>query len=307
MASLQSNFPISCYPVSAPAEFQFDFTEDNAHTDNVHAMLFDYNDLNRIGLDGYLICSIDALNQDLCTKDQLGSFIAGNTNSISLKGGKQSIPITKTGYWCMVHDATQAPKINIVNQGMQLPAPYLPLLNFYYFMTFVYLAVGVYYAVNVVRHLGTTSRVNTLIVAMTWMSMLEMALGYGYYMYWGTYGVTSPVLLFLFALMTSGRNSILILTFHSTCKHVLKRYKLYLSLYCLSSFVYFLHVLNPQQENVLFFVALPLALLSTIFVNHILANAQPQLMQLFSVTGHLYSFRSRFCCISIITFIIHLP
>eukprot|EP00835_Amoeboradix_gromovi_P004585 NODE_366_length_10082_cov_0.124211.p4 type:complete len:291 gc:universal NODE_366_length_10082_cov_0.124211:4614-5486(+) len=287
MASLQSNFPISCYPVSAPAEFQFDFTEENAHSDNVHAMLFDYNDLNRIGLDGYLICSIDALNQDLCSKDQLGSFIAGNTNSIPLKGGKQTIPVNKSGYWCMVHDATQSPKINIVNQQLQLPAPYLPLLNFYYYMTVIYLGLGIYYMVNSIKHLGTTTKLNYYILGMIWMSMLEMALGYGYYMYWGTYGATSPLLLFLFAVLTSGRNSILLLTFHSTCKQVLKRYKLYLSLYGLSSFVYFLHVLNPQQEHVLFFVALPLALLSTVFVNHILAHAQPQLMQLFSITGIL--------------------
>ena len=194
-----------------PAEFKYKFKRPDGEYMDIHAMLFDYESMNEIGIDGYLICSTEALKRGICTNEQAGRFISNNTENVSLHGTTHSISLRQSGYWCLIHDTQLIPDISIVNQGYHLPAPLLGLLPFYFYMAIAYILFGVYclYKFKMTLH-QRQSKLNRYLFTIVGSSILEMIVAYAFYTFQATNNSNSQRFLYIFSILAAIRNSALL-------------------------------------------------------------------------------------------------
>eukprot|EP00835_Amoeboradix_gromovi_P001547 NODE_72_length_23514_cov_0.560624.p8 type:complete len:284 gc:universal NODE_72_length_23514_cov_0.560624:7958-7107(-) len=276
-------FPISCFPISAPGEFKFSFVDQSQNT---HSMFFDYSDLDKIGESGYLICSKEATKRGLCKNDKIGSFIRGKTTSIPLVGD-QEVSVLKSGYKCLIHEAKHEPIISLVNQNLYIPAPYIPLYKYCYLMSLLYFILAVVFTINYFKNSAKKNSTKLNIMILVWISMLEMRTAFEYYIYWGTKGSISPMLLYIFALLSSIKYTLCLSTFHATCKKTLKGFHFYLLMFALSSSTYFYFLLKSPDSESFLWAIIPLAIASSVIINHIITYAKQHLKSLIRIMSNL--------------------
>ena len=283
---MSTELSIKCYLASAPANIQISFIDASPTNEDNIAILFDYDDIDQIGLNGHLICSIDALNQNLCNKTQLGSLLSGKTGTAFISDTE--IPIKKSGYWCVGHDAAISPTVSFLNQSIQLPAIYLPLLTFSFYMALMYISLCIYVSFSHLRQLKSIQRIHYCIMAVVWLNMLKTSCSYFYFYQWGLYGKPFIVIKSLVVMLHSLSNTSILMTLISSVK-VLERSNLYLCFYFIFSIIYNQKFIYSQTDYQTILAAISMAFIFAGLLNHILKHSVVQLSRVLSVIGLGYA------------------
>ncbi|SPO27830.1 related to PTM1 - member of the major facilitator superfamily [Ustilago trichophora] len=199
-------------------------------TGTVATMFYEFADFDKLGkfsgdkdafgfqLKSY-ICTPKAVEEKLCTNEQLGNFIVDETEGkatttqlqrldFSAKGSEDEktlrYNVTKTGYYCF--GATEVPLVSLEDSPSgtgdlsvhaaftgrveffnkfsgNLPAAEYPKLNFYFAMTIAYLALGGYWLSLCLKHRDELLTVQYFISGTIAFLVVEMAAQWAYYWY----------------------------------------------------------------------------------------------------------------------------
>ncbi|KAL8277940.1 hypothetical protein RQP46_009572 [Phenoliferia psychrophenolica] len=226
-------------------------------------VIFEWEDAKHLGVDPVpgttsenewteeriYICTLSALEANLCDESDLGKFITtpkdlANSNSSiytasvrfdpvrsaplsaeeKAKGtgtGPYRYAVTKTGYYCVGSvpvtldggsgNTSYTGVVDFENVfGGHLPSGEYPKVMFYFILTLVYLAIGVYWAALCFFNRGELLPIQHYISATIIFLVFEMFTIYKYYDYLNTVGHPgiANALLLLVSVLNAGRNSL---------------------------------------------------------------------------------------------------
>ncbi|SAL95378.1 hypothetical protein [Absidia glauca] len=199
-------------------------------------LVYEWEDFEKIGAHSNVtsqmeyICDEQAIRQHLCTKAQEGQFIiqpspsnATNsilTDTIALNYTLEKAvlyPVEKTGYYCVaLIPGTSASSNGSYFEAWvewkfpygELPAVDYPKLVLYGVFALVYLAVGLFWAVQSFRYWHDILPVQHFLSGAIFFLTVEMAFNWGFWESYNQTGKPSWLLLALVALLNAGRTSI---------------------------------------------------------------------------------------------------
>lgn len=146
-----------------------EFSEDPV---NLAVVVFEFQDLHNIGKElisgeKTYICNSESIESSLCTKEQEGTFIIGDTKTnkseiltyhVAQKGlAEQKYHVKNTGYYCLTtyrldSKATYKGEINFRNSFGNIAAAEFPKLALYGILAVAYAVTFAYYGFNFWKH-----------------------------------------------------------------------------------------------------------------------------------------------------------
>ncbi|KAL2800444.1 lung seven transmembrane receptor-domain-containing protein [Aspergillus keveii] len=263
----------------------------------VSLVIFEWTDENLIGRqvsddpEKYQsICDQASVEADLCTKDQLGSFLlAPNatdaskfqiiSKAVNLRSPDAiNYPVKKTGYYCVSTYAYSGQDYKAVvefrNAYGELPAAQIPKLPFYGGLTIVYAVIGLYWAFLYVQNRHDILPVQNYITAILVFLIVEQLMTWGFYDYQNRHGlnVGAKVLMVIVAVLNAARTSfsffllLIVCMGYGVVKPSLGRTMVYVRILAIAHFVFAVIYavaslsITPEAAGILIlFIELPLA------------------------------------------------
>ncbi|KAL2830002.1 lung seven transmembrane receptor-domain-containing protein [Aspergillus cavernicola] len=242
------------------------------------------------------ICDQASVQADLCTTDDLGSFLlAPNYNdtakfsiiskAIHLKDSPAiNYPVKKTGYYCVSTYGYTGEDYKAVvefrNAYGDLPAAQIAKLPFYGGLTIVYAVIGLYWAFLYVQNRHDILPVQNYITAILVFLIVEQLMTWGFYDYQNRHGlnVGAKVLMVIVAVLNAARTSfsffllLIVCMGYGVVKPSLGRTMVYVRILAITHFVFAVIYavaslsITPEAAGILIlFIELPLAATLTAF------------------------------------------
>ncbi|KAI7892541.1 lung seven transmembrane receptor-domain-containing protein [Mucor mucedo] len=204
---------------------------DKKSKGKIAMLIYEWEDFQNLGAvdpetnDRVYICDSSAAKKKLCKESEIGQFItsvpAGQkdtsivTESVVMNGTRTEMAlykVEKTGYYCV---ALVPAGDNSVFEAWvewrfpygELPAGDYPKLLLYGAFACVYLAVGIFWAIQSYRNWDDILPVQHFLSMAIFYLIVEMAFNFGYWEAYNQTGKTSYGLLALVALLNAGRTS----------------------------------------------------------------------------------------------------
>ncbi|KAI8983711.1 lung seven transmembrane receptor-domain-containing protein [Pilobolus umbonatus] len=201
---------------------------------NTSLLIYEWSDFDYIGvfdkeLGQYTyVCDSIAVSHKLCKSSDIGQFIIHipkeerentsiYTTTFQLDGNKTELElyeVNKTGYYCVVlipavleSNTTFEAWVEWKFPYGELPAADYPKLLLYGAFALVYLAVGIFWAIQCYRNWNDILPVQHFLSAAIFYLVVEMAFNFGFWEAYNQTGKTSYGLLALVALLNAGRTS----------------------------------------------------------------------------------------------------
>ncbi|SLM36742.1 integral membrane protein [Lasallia pustulata] len=242
------------------------------------------------------ICNEENVKADLCTEEELGSFIlsknatAEATNliisrAIHLRSPKPFIySIKNTGYYCVGTSGYSVQEYKAVvefrNAYGELPAAQIAKLPFYGGLAITYAVVGAFWAFLYVQNRHDVLPVQNYITAIIVFLIVEQLLTWGFYDYQNRHGfdAVAKVWLVIVSILNAGRNSfsffllLIVCMGYGVVKPTLGKTMIYVRFLALAHFafgvIYAVASLSITPDNagpLVLLVILPLAATLTAF------------------------------------------
>ena len=212
-------------------KFEHAAVRDDESTDPVVAMaIFNWKDATRIGGTApdapekvYEICDDDAINLNICGRDDYGSFIHDSSVSNIVTAGihtkdtarpPQKMNIEETGYYCVdtqpLGEYNYRAFVEFRNAYGELPGAQIPKLAFYAGLTILYAVVGAFWGFLYFQNRSDILPVQNYITATLVFLVVEMLLTWGYYDYMNRHGKNTgaQVLMVVVSILNAARNSL---------------------------------------------------------------------------------------------------